>query len=84
MRDEVTEATKIVPTKTFPAKSIPTNFNKKKVTCKTKNLYILLAFILVTIALLAVVDIHPCFLKYQAKHFFPFHFTNDKLEKVLY
>ena len=26
-------------------RTIPTNFNKKKVTCKTQNFYILLAFL---------------------------------------
>ena len=25
-------------------KTIPTNFNKKKATCKTQNIYVLLAF----------------------------------------
>ena len=29
-----------------------TNFNEKKATCKTQNFYILLAFLLITIALL--------------------------------
>ena len=29
--------------------TIPTNFNEKKVTCKTRNIYILLAFLLITI-----------------------------------
>ena len=30
-------------------KTIPTNFNEKKVTCKTQSLYLLLAFLLITI-----------------------------------
>ena len=34
-----------------------TNFNEKKVTCKTQNFYILLAFLLITIALLIAVTI---------------------------
>ena len=38
-------------------KTIPTNFNEKKVTCKMQNLYILLAFLLDTIELLIVVTI---------------------------
>ena len=29
-------------------KNIPGNFNEKKVTCKTQNFYILLAFLLIT------------------------------------
>ena len=31
--------------------TIPTNFNEKKVTCETRNFYILVAFLLITIAL---------------------------------
>ena len=30
-------------------KTIPTNFNETKVTCKTQNIYILLALLLITI-----------------------------------
>ena len=33
-------------------KTIPTNFNEKKATCKTQNFYILLAFLSIPIALL--------------------------------
>ena len=33
-------------------KTILTNFNEKKATCKTQNFYILLAFLSITIALL--------------------------------
>ena len=32
-------------------KTIPTNFNEKKATCKMKYFYILIAFLLITIAL---------------------------------
>ena len=46
---------------------IPTNFNKKKVTCKTQNFYLLLAFLLITIALLITVSISCYLIKYQAK-----------------
>ena len=38
-------------------KTFPTSFNEKNVTCKTKNLYILLAFLLITIAFLLAVSI---------------------------
>ena len=44
-----------------------TNFNEDKTTCKTQNFYILLAFLLVTIALLIAVSIYCYFIKYQAK-----------------
>ena len=42
-------------------KAIPTNFNEKKLSCKTQSFYILLAFSLITIALLITVSIY-CYL----------------------
>ena len=39
-------------------KTIPKNFNEKKAFCKTQNLYILLAFLLITIALLITVCLY--------------------------
>ena len=45
-------------------KPIPINFNEKKATCKTENLFILLAFLLITIALLAAVSIYFYLIKY--------------------
>ena len=43
---------------------IPTNLNKNKGNCKTQNFYILLLFLLVTIALLIVVSIYCYLIKY--------------------
>ena len=51
------------------------NFNEKKVTCKTQNFYILLVFLLITIALLIAVSIYCYLIKYQRKHLLPFHNT---------
>ena len=48
-------------------KTIPTNFNEKKLTCKTQNFYILLAFLLITIALLIAVSIYCYFDKILSK-----------------
>ena len=45
-------------------KTIPTNFDKKKVTKKLQNLYNLLAFLLIAIA----VSIYCYMIKYQTKH----------------
>ena len=45
-------------------KTLPTNFNEKKGTCKTQNFYTLLAFLLITIALLAAVSIYCYLIKY--------------------
>ena len=39
-------------------KTIPTNFNKKKVTWNTQGFYILILFLLITIALLIAVSIN--------------------------
>ena len=46
-------------------KVIHTNFNEKKVTCKTQSLQILLAFLSIIIALLIVVSIYCCLRKYN-------------------
>ena len=57
-------------------KTIPTNFNERKTTYKAQNIYILLAFLLITIALLIAVSIYCYLIKYQAKqkHLLPFQF----------
>ena len=47
--------------------TIPTNFNERNITCKTHNLYILLAFLLITIPLLIAVIINCSLIIYQAK-----------------
>ena len=48
-------------------KPIPTNFNEKKAICKMQNFYVLLAFLLLTIALLIAVSIYCYLTKYRAK-----------------
>ena len=59
-------------------KTLPTNFNEKKATCKTQNFYILLAFLLITIALLIVVSIYCYLIKYRAKRKHLLHFTTQR------
>ena len=67
-------------------KFIPTNFNEKKATCKTQNFYILLAFLLITMALLIAVSIYCYLIKCRAKqkHLLQFYNTNNEFRKVLY
>ena len=67
-------------------KTIPTNFNKKKASCKIQNFYVLVAFLLITIASFIAISIQCYLLKYQAKQkrLLPLHVTNNKLKKVLY
>ena len=59
-----------------------TNFNKK--ICKTQSFYVLLAFLLITIALLIAVSIYCYLLKDRAKQLLPFHYTNSEFREVLY
>ena len=58
----------------------------KNITCKTQNFYILLEFLLITIALLIAVSISCYFKKYQAKekHLLPFHNTSNETKQVLH
>ena len=51
------------------------NFNEKKTICKTHKFYILLTFLLITMALLIAVSIYCYLIKYQRKHLLPFHNT---------
>ena len=57
------------------SKTIPTNCNENKANCKMQNLYNLLAFILITIALLIADSIQCYLLLSKKKHLLPFHFT---------
>ena len=59
---------------------------KKNITCRTQNFYILLAFLLITIALLIALSIYCYLTKYQTKlkHLLPFHNKNNKLKEVMY
>ena len=71
--DEIIDAEK--------TKSIP-----KNITCKTQNSYLLLSFLLITIALLIAVSIFYYLIKYLAKqnYLLPFHFTNNDIKQVFY
>ena len=48
-------------------KTIRTNFNENKATCKKQICYILLAFLLIIIALLIALSIYYHLIKYRAK-----------------
>ena len=64
-------------------KTIPTNFNQKKANC---NFYILLGFLLITIALLITVGIYCYLIKHQAKqkHLLPFQSTNNIVKEIMH
>ena len=56
--DEVIDVdAKVSPNDDDKTKTIPTNFNEKKATCRMQSFYFLLAFLLTTITLLIVVSI---------------------------
>ena len=67
-------------------KIIVTNLNEKNITCRTQNVYILLGFLLITIALLEAVSIYCYLIKYRGKqkYLLPFHKTNNKLKEIMY
>ena len=58
------------------------NLNEKKAICKTQNFYILLAFLLITIALLIAVSTYSYLIKYQGKRLLLFNDRNNKSRKV--
>ena len=66
-------------------KTVTTNFNEKNATCETKHFYNLLAFLLITIALLIAVSIYCYLIKYRSKqnYLLPYYVANDKLINVL-
>ena len=57
------------------------NFNEKKKIFKT-YLYILFAFLWITIALLIAVSISVYLIKYRGKHLLPFHNKSNKLNRL--
>ena len=66
------------------AKTVPANLNEKNKTCKTQNFYILLVFVLITIALLIAGSIYCYLIKYQSKqkHYLQKFYSNTCIIKV--
>ena len=56
----------------------------KNIICETKSFYILLAFLLITTALMIAVSIYSYLIKYKAKqkYLLPFYVTNNELKEV--
>ena len=63
-------------------KTIRTNFSEKKAICKLQTFCVLLAFLLITIALLIAVSIYCYLIKKKAKQkpLLPFHIRNIELK----
>ena len=81
MCDEIVGTTKSILTKTVPTKTVPAK-------SYSKSFYLLLAFLLVTIALLLVVSIvlllDKTSNKKKKKHLLPYHVSTSELKAVLY
>ena len=62
--------------------TVPINLNENKANCKTQSFYILLGFLLITIALLIAVSIYYYLIKYRGKqkHLLLYQFTNSKIK----
>ena len=78
MNDSVITCDEVTESYNEEVKTIPTNLNEKKVTCKTQSFYILLVLLLVPIALLIAGSIYCYLIKYWAKNLLPFHDTKLK------
>ena len=85
MDDSVITCHEIIESYQEETKTISTNFNEKKATFKAQNFYILLLFLLITIALLKAVSIYCYLVKYRVKQkdLLPFHNTNNELKEVM-
>ena len=64
MDDSVIICDEVIESQDEEIKTIPTNFNEKNKTCKAQNFYILLAFLLITTAILIAVSIYYYLIKY--------------------
>ena len=76
MDDSVITCDEVIKSCDEEIKTIQTNFDKKKVTCKTcktQNVYILLMFLLITIVLLIAISIYCYMIKHETKDLLPFH-----------
>ena len=67
-------------------KTVAKNLNEEKATSKMQNFYILLAFLLITVALLIAVSIYCYLIKYQANKNNYYHFTSQMtdLKDIIY
>ena len=64
MDDSAITCDEIIESYNEETKPIPTYFNEKKATCKGQKFYVLLTFLLITIALLMAVSIYCSLTKY--------------------
>ena len=85
MGDSAITCDEVIESYNKETKTISKKFNEKKATFKTQIFYILIVFLLITIALLIAVSIYCYLIKYRArqKHLLSFHNSNYELKQVL-
>ena len=85
MHDSVIMYDEIIESYEEETKTIPASFNEKKATSKMQNFYVLVAFLLITIALLIAVSIYCYLIKHRTKqkHLLPFH-AKKQLKEFIY
>ena len=85
MGDSAITCDEVIESYNKETKTISKKFNEKKATFKTQIFYILIVFLLITIALLIAVSIYCYLIKYRAKqkHLLSFHDKNYKSKQVL-
>ena len=74
MCDEIIDTTKDTSTKTILTKTVPTKYN-------LTNFYILLSFLLTTIALMIAVSVYHIKCQSKQRHLLPYH-DNSKLKEI--
>ena len=67
MDDSVITSDKVIESYNEEIKTIPTNFNEERATCKTQSFYILFTFLLITIALLIAISLYCYLIKFKGK-----------------
>ena len=71
MDDSMVTSDEVIKSFDEEIKTIPTNFNEKEVTCKTRFLYFTCLSV-ITITWLIAVSIYCYVIKHQTKHLLPF------------
>ena len=86
MDDSAITCDEIIESYDKETKTVPTNCNEKKATCKTQKCLSFTCIFIIYYRLLTAVSICCHLRKYRAnqKHLFIFHETNNELRKILY
>ena len=73
LNDSVITSDEVINSYDEEIKTIPKNFNQKKITFKTQSFYVSVVFLLIAMTLLMSVRIYHYLMKYWRKHLLLFH-----------